>query len=31
MNLKTQKNIYIFLMRKVVPYDAKGAVLRFEA
>ena len=33
MNLKTQKKKKknIVLMTKVVPYDAKGAVLRFEA
>ena len=31
MNLKTQKKLNIVLMTKVVPYDAKGAVLRFEA
>ena len=31
MNLKKQKNKNVVLMTKVVPYDAKGAVLRFEA
>ena len=31
MNLKMQKGKNIVLMTKVVPYDAKGAVLRFEA